>query len=173
MERRIVLVTGYPGAGKSTLAAALASALGFPLIAKDQMLSTIFQAMGFEAGDHEGSLRSGNAAWALFWDFARTLPAAVLDSNIKPASAFERAQVANLDGRIVEVRCDCPPLLAQQRYAERAAHLPHPAARTQELSSERLALYEGSLGIARRVIVDTSQSWDLKPIAAEVRRRLA
>src|SRR6202000_1875162 len=103
LDRQIVLMTGYPGAGKSTLAAALGEALGFPLISKDAMLGTIYGAMGFEPGDHENSLRCGNAAWALFWHFASTAPTAVLDSNIKPASAYEREQVAALTGRIVEV----------------------------------------------------------------------
>lgn len=34
-DRRLVLVSGVPGTGKSTIAAPLAAALGLPLIAKD------------------------------------------------------------------------------------------------------------------------------------------
>ncbi len=143
MSRQIVLTTGYPGAGKSTLAAALASELGFALISKDPLLGVIYEAMGFQAGEFENSLRSGNAAWAVFWTLGRALPQVVLDSNIKPASAYERAQVDSLGGVIVEVHCQCPPALAQRRYAERAARSPYPAMRTAELPDERLLQYDG------------------------------
>jgi adenylate kinase family enzyme len=44
--RRVVLVSGAPGAGKTTLASALAPALGFPLIAKDHIKETLVDVLG-------------------------------------------------------------------------------------------------------------------------------
>ena len=60
--RRIVLVSGAPGAGKTTLASPLALRLGWPLIAKDQIKETLFDAMGGVGGSLEESRRFGAGA---------------------------------------------------------------------------------------------------------------
>src|ERR1700744_1810422 len=109
MERRLVLMTGYPASGKSTLAAALSQALGYPLISKDAMLAIVFEAMKFGPGEVAASMRCGDAAWALFWHFARTAPSAVLATTLRPTSEVERAHLAALAAPLVEVRCECPP----------------------------------------------------------------
>jgi predicted kinase len=169
MARRLVVMSGLPAAGKSTLARALAEALGWPMVCKDALLLVIYEAMGFGAGEPGLSLRVGNAAWAVFWMQARTFPAAILDTNLKPTSTYEMAQLAALDARMIEIACLCPPALAQQRYAARAAYA---AQRTAVLTDARVAEYQGSLGIEDRIEVDTTAPVDVAALAAEVRRRL-
>lgn len=45
VRRFLVLVTGAPGAGKTTLAGPLAAALGLPLIGKDVVKETLYDAL--------------------------------------------------------------------------------------------------------------------------------
>jgi dephospho-CoA kinase len=44
--RQVVVVSGAPGAGKSTLAVPLARALGFPLVSKDVIKESLFDSLG-------------------------------------------------------------------------------------------------------------------------------
>jgi predicted kinase len=126
LPRRAVLMSGYPASGKSTLGIALAEGLDFGFISKDLLLDVIFGHMGFRAGDWAASLRSGRAAWALFWMLARTSGDTVLDSNIKPTEPQERAQARALEGDVIDVHCRCPPELAMNdmRAARRGSGVP-------------------------------------------------
>jgi len=125
--RRIVLVSGAPGAGKSTLAAPLAARLNFPLLAKDAIKETLFDALGGAAGDLAQSRLFCGAAMETLWTLAAHCPAVVLEANFRPRSAHERARIAALGGAVVEVYCACPREEAARRFAARAAAGVHPA----------------------------------------------
>ena len=56
----LVIVTGPPGSGKTTLARRLARDLRLPLIAKDDIKETLFDALGWR--DREWSMRLGHAS---------------------------------------------------------------------------------------------------------------
>jgi predicted kinase len=163
-----VVMSGYPGSGKSTLAAALAERLGFCLISKDAMLMTLYTAFQFGPGDAAASLRTGAAAWAVFWMQAAASPRAVLDSNIKPADPHEMEALRSLGGALAEVRCDCPADVAKARFAARA-RIGHPAQRHTELDDQRLALYDRPIGLGGLVTVDTTAPVDLDRVTAQVR----
>jgi len=166
---RLVVMSGYPAAGKSTLAAALAARLDFTLVSKDALLAAIFQAMEGAAGDHALSLRCGRAAWEAFWMLSRAGGDLVLDSNIKGDDPYERAQLERLAGRIVELHCECSLELAQQRYRQRAA-LGRAAQRTEALDRKRAALYASPLAIGRMIRVDTTVPVDIDEVASAVLR---
>src|SRR5271156_1368106 len=99
-------MSGYPGSGKSTLAASLAEALCFALLSKDAMLMTSYSSFEFGPGDAAASLRTGRAAWAVFWLQARCCPEAVLDTNIQWNNAQQLDDLRSLGSRLVEVRCN-------------------------------------------------------------------
>lgn len=160
-------MSGYPASGKSTLAAALAERLDFALISKDQLLGVMYDAMGGTPGDPAFSIRTGKGAWAAFWMLSRRCPLAVLDTNIKPDDPFARARVAEIDGIVVEVHCQCPLEIAKARYAERA-RTPWPAQRDVTLEDAHAALYGRPLGLERRVVVDASGPVDLDAVASQV-----
>jgi predicted kinase len=164
MPKQIVLMSGLPAAGKSTLARALAARLEFALVSKDAVLSTLHGALGSPANQLD---RIGPAAWAVFWVQARQCPRVVLDSNIRPGSVEQRAQLLALDGRIVEVACRCPPAVAQERYAHRAAAGP-PGQRFTELTAERIAEYAGPIGLGALVDVDTSGPVDVDALVRDI-----
>jgi predicted kinase len=165
--RRIVLMSGYPASGKSTLAAALAVELDFALISKDELLHVMYAAVGGEPGDAALSLQTGRAAWAAFWKLSHMCPAAVMDSNIKPDDAYEQARVAEIVGAVVEVHCRCPLDMAKARYAQRA-RAGWPAQRTHELDDARAALYGRPIGRGPLIEVDTSKVVDVAATALRI-----
>jgi predicted kinase len=172
IQRKLVLMSGYPGSGKSTLARQLADRLGYALISKDALLMTLYAAFGFGPGDAAASLRTGAAAWAVFWQMAAQCPRAVLDTNIQSGAPQQIEQLRGLGARIVEVRCVCPPELAIARYAERAK-IGHAAQRYATLDADRLAAYADPLSVGDLLEVDTSGEVDADRVAAEIRRRFA
>jgi AAA domain len=78
----LVLVTGPPASGKTTLARPLAHHLGVPLLGKDTIKEALFDTLG--TGDRAWSRRLGAASYAVLLALARELPTAVLDANFYP-----------------------------------------------------------------------------------------
>lgn len=168
MRRRIVLVSGCPGAGKTTLARPLAQLLGFALFSKDNLKETIFDAMQGAPGDREFSRKAGAAAMELIWHLALQTTEAVLEANFRPHSQYERDRIAHLNADVVEVHCDCDPALARRRYAERAKTKDrHPAHVLAELTDEHLAEFDRPMNVGAVISVDTSRPVDVAQIADE------
>jgi predicted kinase len=166
--RRIVLVTGAPGVGKSTLARPLAEDLRFPLLGKDHIKETLHDSLQAPA-DLESSRRLGAAAMRLLWALAARCPEAVLEANFLPRHPDTRPHLDSLAAKVVEVHCSCPPEEAARRYAERSATT-HPVHVVRELSPEVLAQYDRPLGYGPVITVDTTRPTDPPAIAAQVRR---
>ena len=171
-QRRIVLVSGPPAAGKTSLAGPLARLLGLPLIAKDDIKETLVDVLGDEDGDLAWSRKLGGAAMVLLWKLAERAPAALLEANFRPHSAYERDRLMRLDARIVEVYCRCPVDVLMRRFHERAktAHPAHPAT---DLTPEWIAEFDRPFGLGHAIEVDTTQPVDVEALAARVARLLA
>src|SRR2546423_2291362 len=93
---QVVLVTGAPGAGKSTVAAPLASALGFPLLAKDTIKEALFDALGDGVPTLEESRRLGAAAFEVMWAVAKQMPSVMLEANFRPGRPREREELSRI-----------------------------------------------------------------------------
>ena len=164
--RRLVYVSGAPGAGKSTLAGPLAAELGYALITKDTIKETLHDALGAPEADLAWSRRLGAASMELLWILAARAPAVVIEANFRPYSDFERGRLRGLGGRLVEVHCACPAEVAAARYNARATHPVH-VIKTLPVSA--MAEYDRPVGLGDLVTVDTTRPVDVAAVAAAVR----
>jgi predicted kinase len=169
--RRVVYVSGAPGAGKTTLAGALAAELGYALIGKDIIKETLDDVLreavaGPRPPDLAWSRALGGASMELLWTLAALSPAVVIEANFRPHSTYERERLAALGGRPVEVHCACPPEVAAARYNARGRHPVH-VLTTLPLSA--LAEYDQPVGIGDLVTVDTTAPVDVAGVAERVR----
>ena len=166
--RRVVVVSGAPGAGKTTLAVPLAAELGFALLSMDRIKEALHDAFGAPEPDLAWSNRLGAAAMELLWALAAGQPAVVLEANFRPRLGYTRDKIAVLCSRPVEVNCVCPPDLAARRYNERAAAR-HRVHVVTGLTADDLAGYDRPMGIGEVITVDTAGPVDVAAVAGQVR----
>jgi predicted kinase len=169
VDREIVLVSGAPGSGKTTLARELSRQTGLSLLSKDVIKESLWDAFDPPARDLSWSRRLGGAAMEVLWALAASCPRVILEANFRPHSQYERGKLTSLSGRIIEVYCRCPSPLASERYARRAARPDHhPAHVTPRLDPDLLAEFDGPLALGPVIEVDTTSRVDIARVASDV-----
>jgi len=90
----IIIVTGHPATGKTTLANILAQELVLPLIWKDSFKETLAEALGWSTD--EWSRKLSVASWALLYQQVEILAKAgvpfIAEGNFEPTYATKRWQ---------------------------------------------------------------------------------
>jgi predicted kinase len=115
--RTFVVVSGAPGSGKTTLALAIAPALGLPLIAKDTIKEALMSVL--PVPDPDTSRLLGRASVAVLYAVAAQSEGAVLEIVWHRSRTLPDMQ--RLGRSLVEVFCRCDTRLAAQRYAARSS----------------------------------------------------
>jgi predicted kinase len=173
----LILVTGPPGAGKSTLAPQLAERLGAPCISRDEIHNMVFDAWGEHDFEAQGKLN-----WDLFrWMLAQVATRTCVVGETPINHAINRSRLlelrASLGVPFVEVFLSGDPDELLRRVERRAAAPgAHPIkARFTVDGARRLlaAPYEPLLGDAASTIrVDTTDldAVSLGAITDEVQR---
>jgi predicted kinase len=166
----LVVVTGVPGAGKSSLAPVLAERLGSAFVSLDQ----IKEELALEAADTPREWLRYDAEAELVRRLEAFAGEAVVDIWIAPRRDTER--VVDLLkpwwDRVVEVRCQVPAAVAVERYAARERSWPpHLPADDETLARIRDAAERPeSLGAPRTVVVDTTRPVEIGEVVTAVRR---
>jgi predicted kinase len=150
----VIVVTGLPASGKTTLARELAARWRLPLIAKDLIKEPLLDVLG--AADAAQSRRLSDASFAVLFDVARELVAAgtslLLEGNLRPGEHEAPLMRAIGGTRIAQVLCRVPEAerlsRLQARAGDPARHAGHrygeqacpavPADAFLELPSKRL-----------------------------------
>jgi predicted kinase len=112
----LVVVSGAPGTGKSTIADALGAGLRFSVLSLDPIKEALADVLGL--GDEDWSNRVGDAAAEVVFRLSAAFPDAVAEGWWRGARR-DRA-VAEFAGAI-EVFCHCDPQLAAERATTRIA----------------------------------------------------
>lgn len=172
MGQAIIVVTGLPGAGKTTLAEQLVHRLQTPLFSLDAVKESLFASL--EVTDRH--LLRG-ACLDLIAALLRASPTGgVVDIWVDPTrdlgSVRRHLENSGIQRR-VEVQCVVSGELAAQRFAARPRAGPHRPVDEQLLHRirEAAALLQ-PLGIGPSLQVDTSDGVDLAPILTWVREEL-
>lgn len=174
MSRCIVLVSGPPASGKTTIARPLAHALAFALLTKDDIKESLFTSLNGPGGDVGFSRRLSAAAMDLLWALAPHCPQVVLEANFRTRDPHEREKLRELiaapDTQLVEVCCTLPLPEAARRFAERARlDLRHPAHALQKMSPEQLSAYEGPFALGPVITIDTQHPVEIPALVRQVR----
>lgn len=178
----LVVVSGAPGSGKTTLAARLSEELGLMLLAKDAIKEALADTVGVP-DDVIGSQRLGRAAYAAIFALTTDTLAAgrgvILESNFRRGSSESEITAVGHGSRPRLIHCTAAADLIRRRYRSRSeAGARHPV----HLDGERLEALAEDLVAGRfepidlpcpTLVVDTTSGYrpDLHEIVAFVRRK--
>ena len=177
-QRSVILVSGAPASGKSTLARALAEIFGYPLISKDTIKESLFDSLGAHLGRNldapEISRLLSRSAMEMLWSLAPGCLQVILEANFRPRSDYERERIAALQGRKLEIHCHCTLQEASRRFRERATRAGHhPAHSMKVMAVELLEEYERPIGLCPVIDVDTELQVDPQEVANRIRQQWA
>ncbi|MBI4022688.1 ATP-binding protein [Candidatus Berkelbacteria bacterium] len=122
MMRKIILITGAPASGKTSLAYELAGRLSVPLIARDTLKEHLFDVLGHS--DRAWSQKLGAATFTLLYAIAEELlrgdQSFILESNFKSQAQaeFERLRAIH-PFETFQIICGGDPDVLVQRFAQR------------------------------------------------------
>lgn len=121
----LVVVTGRPAAGKTTLASQLARELKLPLVSKDRIREVLFDRLGWQ--DRAWARLLGRASIDLMFHFAEAQLEAggslIMDNSFDPTLSTSRFQdlLQRFDAGLVQIVCRSDAATLFQRFSERAA----------------------------------------------------
>ncbi len=164
VPRHLLVVSGHPGSGKTTVARQLALALAWPLVSRDDLKELLFDHLGI--GDREWSKTLGAASYDLM---DRTLgllmetgAGVVAEANFSAAAARSlRTLAQRRDYAVLEVCCSAPAPLLVARFSRRAhegqRHAGHRDADNLAEQAARVAVPYQPLGVGPVLPLDTTE----------------
>lgn len=124
MKSTLIIVTGLPGTGKTSLAQFLSEELNLPFVSKDRVKELLFDSLGWN--DREWSKKVGHATYGILDYFVeeelKVGHSLILESNFKPEFDNEkfRQWQNKYDYRSVQVICYAEGDVLYERFKFRA-----------------------------------------------------
>ena len=121
----VILITGHPATGKTTLAKRLSADLHLSLLCKDAIKETLFDSLGYS--DRAWSERLGPPTWEVMYLQIESLLKAgvshVAEANFDPRFANPKWQryTTQFPINLIQVRCHAKPHVILERYRQRIA----------------------------------------------------
>jgi predicted kinase len=117
-----VLIMGYPGSGKTTLAKCIAPLLGLPIYSRDDFKEILFDQIGSK--DRNWSELMGSTSYELMWYVTESLLVAhtscLLESNFTARSATKlREFQARFGVGFIQLILDCSSDILLSRFKQR------------------------------------------------------
>ena len=123
MKRTLLVVTGPPCAGKTTLAAQLGRELSLPVIHRDVLKEILFDTLGSK--DRAWSREVGGASYDLLFSFLESLLSTghpcIAESNFELGRAADRLKslCETYGFTAIEILCTADTAILRQRYLAR------------------------------------------------------
>lgn len=176
MDRLVVVMSGLPASGKTTLGSQLADQLGLPFIDKDDLLVGLFEA--YDVSDPDERSRLSRRSDEELEQLVRSADGAVVATfwrrdGFASSSGTPTDWLNDLADRlVVEVLCECRPEVAADRFARRQRHPGHFDGRVE--AATRLAGFDqlasaGPVTNGPCVRVDTESPVDVLNVCAKLR----
>lgn len=120
----LILVTGAPASGKTTIARKIAEDLSLPLISRDEIKERLFDVLGYS--DREWSRKIGDASWSIFHSTVQQLSqfpqSFIAESNF--CVGVDEAKLPSTN--LIQVHCTAVKDVLLRRFEERAQSDRHP-----------------------------------------------
>lgn len=122
--KRLILVNGVPASGKSTVARAISTAGGWPLLTLDTIKEAFFAHLG--TGDREYNRLLGRASYQAMFALTADFPegsTVVMDAwfGFQPRDVLNTHLARVGMPQVCQVWCTAPPEVIGARYASRVA----------------------------------------------------
>jgi predicted kinase len=125
---KIIVISGPPGAGKSTLAISLSEELTLPILAKDDLKESLFDSLGYS--DRAHSIKIGKAAFEMQFQLASQLVSNNVSFILETAFYYDSsAKIAEIlsGANVTQVWCSANTDVLVERAKTRPRHPGHAA----------------------------------------------
>ncbi|MDR3375492.1 MAG: AAA family ATPase [Ancalomicrobiaceae bacterium] len=160
-----LLVNGLPASGKTSVARAVTTRTGWPLLTLDSIKEPFFDQLGI--GDRDFNRALGRGAYHAIWSIIADGPDClhvVIDAWfwLEPLEVLRRSLALAGVTHVAEAWCEAPPEVLAERYVGRAGqrHAGHPGVEyATELMTKALTAHP--LGIFPLIRVDSTRPLDV------------